>query len=181
MGKKLNEFGGILVAILEVILGIVILLKPMEFTNIILNCFGIVLVIMGIISCINYFTTPKELAIFEHNLTKGIILCIFGVVLIYSKELLISSISIIYGIIILIGSIRKIQFTVDFLRIGEKFWIASLIEAIISIILALIIIKDPFIAVNAMWIFIGVSIIIEGVFNAISSAYWYSIKKNFEN
>ena len=181
MNKKVNNYGWLISAILEIILGIILILKPKEFTNLIFNCLGIALIAYGIIACIDYFRTSKEIAMFEHSLTKGIIFTIIGMVCIFGKEMLIESVTVIYGIIIIIGSILKIQFTADLIRIKEKLWYITLIESIIAIILGILIIKNPFTAVKALWTFIGISIIIEGIFNAVIAGYWYAIRRKIED
>ena len=180
MNKRFNKYGWLISAILEVLLGIILIFKPKEFTDLILNCIGIVMIVYGGINAIEYFRTSKELAIFEHNLSKGILSILAGILLMIFKSTLVESITVIYGIIILVGSIVKVQFSADLARMEDKLWLVTLIEAIISIILGILIIKNPFSAIKTLWGFIGISMIIEGVFNGINAGYWFTIRKKIE-
>lgn len=183
MKRFINNFGEILFAILEILIGIVILVKPVEFANLILNCLGIFAIFMGVINCIAYFRSSREVAILEQSLVKGILGVIAGTFLIKSKDWILSIlpvVSIIYGIIILFGGIRKIQVSIDLKRLEQRFWIVPLIEAIISILLAIIIFKNPFVLAKTLWIFIGISVIFEGIFNVVSATIMYSVKDKFE-
>lgn len=180
MRKNMSAFSGILFAVIEIIIGVVLLIKPLAFTNLILNIFGIILIIAGVINVISYFLTETEIAVLEQDLTNGIGLLVVGIFLIVAKKWLLSIIpviSIIYGIIILFGGINKIQKCVDLIRLDQTFWVVALIQAIVSIILAIIIFKNPFTLAKTLWIFVGMAVIAEGIFNTITSVFMFAIRK----
>lgn len=170
MSKLLNNFGDLFIAILEIIIGIIALFRPLEFINVILNCCGIVLIVLGLITGIQYFTSSMEEGMLKQSLFKGLITIILGIFLVAEKSWLISVlpiVSFIYAVIILVGGIRKIQIGADLKRLGHKYWYIALIEAVISVALALIIFKNPFALATTLWIFVGISTIVEGIFNIV--------------
>ena len=59
----------------------------------------------------------------------------------------------------------------------KTFWVVALIQAIVSIILAIIIFKNPFTLAKTLWIFVGMAVIAEGVFNTITSVFMFAIRK----
>lgn len=181
MKKGLSSWDWIISSILEVALGIILILKPQEFTELIFNIFGIVLIIVGIVNALKYFRTEKEIAIFEHSLTSGIIMILIGTIIIIAKTTLIEWVTIIYGIVILISGIRKVQLTADLIRINEHIWPIACIEAVISVVLGALIIANPFTAVKTLWMFIGISIIINGILDGITAGYMFAVKKKVES
>ena len=53
----------------------------------------------------------------------------------------------------------------DLLRLKRKKWYLAAISSVISIICAVIILKNPFSSVEITWIIAGVSLILEAVFD----------------
>lgn len=54
------------------------------------------------------------------------------------------------------------------LRLKHKYWFFALISAALSLILAVMIIANPFSSTAAMWVFIGVSMIVEAVMDVVT-------------
>ena len=77
--KKLKEnMNGIIMCLLEIIVGVLLLMNPVAFTGGIIVGTGIVLVIMGIGSIIAYFNMGAEDAAKSQSLLKGMILLLIG-------------------------------------------------------------------------------------------------------
>lgn len=76
--------------------------------------------------------------------------------------------TIIYGILILVTGISKIQLTVDIFRRKNKKWFWAAINAIVTIVCAVVILRSPFTSTAVLWMFIGVSLLVEGVLDIIT-------------
>ena len=76
--------------------------------------------------------------------------------------------SVIYGVSILIAGLGKIQWTFDMLRMKRKKWFLAAISAAISIVCAILVLNNPFTTSAILWMFIGISLIVEAVFDAVS-------------
>ncbi|MCD8187178.1 MAG: DUF308 domain-containing protein [Ruminococcus sp.] len=76
--------------------------------------------------------------------------------------------TVLYGVIILFAGITKIQWVADCIRMKKKQWLFALISAALSLISAIIIIKNPFTITAVLWTFTAVSLIVEAIFDVVS-------------
>ena len=132
---------------------------------------GIVLLLIGLAEVIKYFRTTAIEAATNQTLTKGLLSILAGGFCVLKTEWFIATfpmITIIYGIVILMTGIAKVQLTIDMLRFQNKKWFWAAISSLISIICALVILKNPFASTALLWIFTGVSLIAEGVLDIIT-------------
>lgn len=67
----------ILMSAVEFIIGIILLFRPEGFTSVIIVSLGVVLILLGAISTVNYFRTEKSEAMKTNLLSKGL-LCLIG-------------------------------------------------------------------------------------------------------
>ena len=74
-----------------------------------------------------------------------------------------------YGLVILVVGLVKLQWSVDALRIGSLYWFIPGIGGLTSVIFAVVIIFNPFTTTAVLWIFAGVSLIVEAVIDAVST------------
>ena len=86
--------------------------------------------------------------------------------------------AIVYGIATLFLGLDKVQTMVNMIRGKNKKWFLAAIGAALSIISAVIILNNPFKTTAVLWIFTGVSLIVEAVFDLIT---WFaSLRKKEE-
>lgn len=166
-----EKANGIILCLFELIVGILLLIDPVEFTAGIIKAAGIILMILGLIEIIKYFRTSAEEAFLGQMLTKGLIFVLAGAFCTFRTGWFIitfSVLAIIYGIIVLLVGIGKIQLTVDMIRRKNKNWIWAAINAVISIVCAMVILNNPFASTTVLWVFTGASLIVEGVFDIIT-------------
>ena len=69
--------------------------------------------------------------------------------------------SIVYAIAMLILAAYKVQYAVDILSLSSIRWYFPAISAALAVVLALFILLNPNTAMNIVWGFMGVSIILE--------------------
>lgn len=161
---------GFIPCLFELIVGVLLLVNPVEFTSGIIMAAGIVLMIFGIIEAVKYFRTSAEEAFLRQTLVKGLALLLVGAFCTFKTEWFIVTfpvLTIIYGVIILLTGIGKVQLTVDMVRRKNKKWFWAAVNAVVSIICAIVILNSPFTSTAILWIFTGASLIVEGVFDLI--------------
>ena len=73
----------------------------------------------------------------------------------------------LYGLFQVLIGFRKLQRTVDALRMKIPVWYLLAISACISLIFGFIIVCNPNMAFMAVWVFTGVTMLIEGILDAI--------------
>ena len=170
--KKLKEnMNGIIMCLLEIIVGVLLLMNPVAFTGGIIVGTGIVLVIMGIGSIIAYFHMGAEDAAKSQSLLKGMILLLIGLFCIFKADWFIVTfpvITLVYGVVILITGLAKVQWMVDAIRMKKSKWFLAGVSALLSIICGVIIITSPFSSTAVLWMFTGISLIIEATFDIVA-------------
>ncbi|MCD7831684.1 MAG: DUF308 domain-containing protein [Firmicutes bacterium] len=171
MKKIKNSAGNLILSICEILLGIVLLVNPVDFIGGIIVIVGVVFAVMGLFNIIGYFLTPVKEATVGTKLTEGIIGLAVGIFCICNSGWVtatLSVIAVIYGIIVLLTGVVKVQWSIDLLRLKQKRWIFALISAVLSIIAGVIIVCNPFTTVSVAGIFAGVILTVEGILDIIA-------------
>lgn len=171
MKTKLRNSGGIFLCLFEILVGILLLINPVSFTAGIIVAGGIFLLIVGLGSIIKYFRTDAKEAALSQSLVKGLVALLAGSFCAFNSEWFVVTfpiLTMIYGVVILVTGLGKIQMTVDLLRQKNKKWFLAGISAALSIICAVVILKSPFASTAVLWIFTGVSLIIESVLDIVT-------------
>lgn len=170
--KKFTKFAGsIIFCLLELIAGIMLLINPVGLTSWIIKFVGIALMVMGVLEVVKYFRTDVKEASLGQTLVKGLLALLAGAFCLFKTEWFIVTfpvLTMIYGVVILMTGIGKIQLTVDMLCQKNKKWFWAAINAVVSIICAIVILSSPFSSTVALWIFTGASLITEAVLDFIT-------------
>ena len=161
----------LLISICELVLGILLLINPTGFTTGIIIAFGAACLIFGIVQIVFYWRKPFAEAMSRFYLMKGLISVSLGLFCVCFSHWFLDTfvlLSFLYGILLLVAGFYKVQWSIDLLRQREKRWWMGAISAALTIIFSLLIIGNPFPSVNATWIFSGIALIIESVFDLTS-------------
>lgn len=166
-----NKATGIIFCLFEVVIGILLLISPVGFTTGIICALGIALMFFGLLHIVKYIKADAKEAEKSQYLTKGLLALLIGGFCAFKAHWFIvtfPALSILYGTGVLAAGLAKIQFTFDMLRQKNKKWFLALISAAISIICAIVILNNPFTTTAILWLFTGISLIIEAVFDAVT-------------
>lgn len=158
--------GGLVLCLGELLVGILLLINPVGFTSRIIGIAGIVLMVMGLVEVIRYFRTEAKEAALGQRLVKGLLFLLVGGFCALRTEWFLATfpaLTIVYGVVILITGIGKVQQMMDMLRQKNKKWFWAAINAVVSIACALVILRSPFSSTVALWVFTGASLIAEAV------------------
>lgn len=165
---KINP-GGIVGCLLEILVGVLLLMDPVGFTSGIIIGAGGVLMAAGLVSVAKYFRTEPEEAAKGQMLVKGLVALLAGAFCARKSEWFVVTfpvMTLIYGVVILLTGLAKIQWMVDALRMKKDKWVWAGVSALLSIVCGAVIITSPFGSAAALWLFTGVSLIVEAVFDA---------------
>ena len=169
--KKLNA---ILLCIAELVIGVLLLIKPVGFTRGIIIALGVPLTLKGVGYIVSYIK-QKPLEASEGNLfAKGLLMACGGLFCMFRSGWFIAAfpvLTVFYGVMTLVTAFGKLQWTADLLRLKHKYWFIALISAILSLVLAILIITNPFSSTAALWVFIGISMIAEAVVDVVTLVF----------
>jgi len=166
MSKLRKNANGILVSLFELVIGILLLISPVGFTKGIITAVGVFLLAVGVMNTVKYFRTAAVEAAKQKLLAKGLVALLAGTFCTFKAHWFIATfpaLSILYGAAIFVTGLAKVQFAFDMLRLKHPKWYLGLIGATLSIVCAIVILNNPFAAANALWMFTGISLIVEAV------------------
>ncbi len=173
--KTIKEnFGNIIMSLGEILIGILLLIKPIGFTKGIIIIVGSILIILGIINIIKYFTSDIFQSIKEQSLSTGLIFVTIGLFCVLRTNWFIITfpvLTILYGIMIFIMGLKKVQWSIDLVRLKRKHWFIVGLSAVTSIMFAIIIMNNPFSTTAILWQFTGIILIIESILDVIALVF----------
>ena len=158
-------------SIIEIIVGFLLLINPMGFMSGIIITAGIVMTVLGILQLIGYFRTKPEEAEQNKGLAKGILFILFGLFCAFRSGWFISTFpifTVLYGVFSLVSGVGKLQWMTDMLRTKKPYWFVALIDAVVTLIFAVLILLNPFASTAVLWTFIAVSLILEAVMDVLT-------------
>ena len=168
----------IILSILYVVGGVLMLI----FTSVTVASLGMVLgacmLAYGAARIVIYFTRDNFTGIMQMDLTVGVTLAALGAFMLLHKDFVETVFPFAVSILLLIGAISKIQYSVDLKRMGAQRWKIFLVFALILFVLGGILLYNPFNKEAMCW-YIAICLILEGILNIIA-VLWIShrIKKN---
>lgn len=169
-----EKFSVITLSIMEILVGILLLINPVGLTTWIITIAGVILTLTGIFKIIGYFRLPAEEAALRKSLAFGILAVLAGLWCVFQSNWFIALfplLTTLYGVIVLISGVTKVQWLADMIRLKKRRWGWMALSAAITIICAVIILRHPFTAAATLWMFIGLTMIVEAVIDILSAVF----------
>ena len=140
--KKANYLS-ISSSVLFLILGILLILNPIELVRTIFYIIGGIFIIIGIIKIVSYSFSKDSNEFNNYNFMYGIMYSIFGLFVIIFGGAILSFISFIIGIWIIINAIGRINLSFRLKDSGVKSWLLSLVIAILILVAGIYVLFVP--------------------------------------
>jgi len=163
----------ILVSLCEIIVGVLLLVKPLKFTVGIIAAAGILCVLLGLKYGISYFRMDIIRASTQRDLFKCLTCVGGGVFLVFGSGWLSATqavLNIVYGVALLTLSAEKIQWSVNLLRWQKPYWYVTGISAVLTVVMAILMLLNPF-PEQIIWIVIGIALIVEAVLDMVALSF----------
>ena len=154
---------------LLLILGLFLFFKSGATLMAISYFIGAILMAIGIIAIIRFIRNSNRDIFNQLNIVYGVISILAGIFLITMPEAIGSAIPIIVGIIIIISSSMKIQQALILKNLGSRYFVASLITALICLICGVIILFNPFKSAVIVTKIIGLFIAIYAILDLVNT------------
>lgn len=146
----------LLTSIVLLVLGILLLVVPGGIVTSIIRLFGFIILALGILSIVNSVKCKSQNA----ELVYGILISILGLVFISNPYVIASIIPFILGVWIITKSAFKLQFVATLKRTNSPDYIKPLVVNIITLILGLVLIFNPFRGAETIIRIIGIFMIV---------------------
>ena len=146
------------------IIGIILLVRPDESVEFISILCGATVIMLGVGAWISYFTKFRStfLAIL------GTLAVVAGIILCVKYRSIISAVLFLFGIFVLVGGVVDLVSALEARKNDLKSWIISVVMAVITIVLGVLVIINPFNSVMALTRILGAGLIVYAVMDLIT-------------
>ena len=154
-------------SIIMIVMGIFLLEKPDFVLTTLSTIIGIIVLIPGIISLVDYFKTK-----YMPNLVIGVIAGILGLIFIFNPKFISSILPFVLGIYFIINGLSRLQYAVEMKKNKVPEYAPSLISSILILGCGVLLIVNPFSGAMAMTQVIGIFMIIYAgldIYNAVTT------------
>ena len=152
------------------LVGLVLLLIPGTLNKLIGILIGVALLAVGIIAIVKYIKEKDNGS--SLNLVSGILYSVLGVIIIIYPYSIINLVTICLGVYLVINGLLKLKLSFVLKRITDK-WIGTLTMGIITVILGILLIFNPFAGITITKL-AGAFLVVVAVFDLIDT---YIIQK----
>ena len=170
----------ILLILFEITVGILLLVSPEAFTMAVIIFFGIIFLAIGIIYLLRYLREKKENIIDMLSMAVAIVALTIGAVCTFCSGAilnLILAIAIIYGVILVLSGIYKLQNYFLARKAGIPISTISAVSGGIAVLLGLVIMLYPKDVALSVWQVAGIMLILEAVIDLVSIVQIFRVKK----
>ena len=178
MAKKL-KWNLILMSVLYLGLGIFLLMRPSTALNVVCYALGGVVLVCAAVQLVRYFAVERGIFQSQLTLISGLICLGLGAFLILRSDIVVRILPIVFGLFVIFDSLGRIQNALELRRCEYSSWKGFLLLALLSVVLGIVMIVDPFGAMETLVMAIGVILIVEGALNLLSALYTMIAVKRF--
>ena len=125
----------------------------------------------------SYFRIAGSEILGSYGLVQGVTLLAFGMFFVIKPGFIAVFLGTALAIIIIIDGILKLQYAVDFYHLGSDKWWIEFIGSVVMVIIGIIALLNPFSTSSALIVFIGIALMIEGLWDFISLMRIVSVTK----
>lgn len=152
-------------SLLCVVLGLVLVIWPGMSMQIVCVAIGVVLILTGVLKIAEYFISKDGSLYGQTNLIFGIVLTVVGIWIAVKPEKVLAIIPIIVGIVIVLHGVHKLQQSVTLCKSQYDKWWLALILGILTVGFGVLLIGNPFAALDTVVMLIGCFLIYDGISN----------------
>ena len=174
MAKKL-KWNLILMSLLYLALGIFLLMVPGTALNVVCYALGGVVLACAAVQLVRYFVVERGVFQSQLTLISGLVCLALGAFLIIRSDVVVRVLPIVFGLFVIFDSLGRIQNALELRRCGYPSWKIFLLLAVLSVVLGIVMVVDPFGTMETLVMAIGLILILEGALNLLSALYTLSL------
>lgn len=165
-----------MVAILYIVFGLVMLIAPVLVSDFICYIIGALFLVLGLSGIISYIGSKGMKMFSSFALIISILFGGLGIYIICNPAAFASFIPLVVGIMLIIDSINKFQFSFELKRNNYKHWWYLLLATLFLVLLGFMLIMNPFKSVEIFISIIGALLIFDGLSNLFTLYSFAKIK-----
>lgn len=162
---RIAKYGYIAVSIVFCLVGAALIAFPAPSAQTIAIFFGVAMVVFGVVRLVGYFSRDLFRLAFQYDLQFGILLILLGTITLIKPENVTNFLCISIGICALFDSLFKGKIAMDARRFGIRQWWLTMVLAVITGVIGLLLAFRPTEAIEAIVTLLGITLLSEGVLN----------------
>ncbi len=164
--KKMS-LTSIVFSLLFIVTGIFLLLKPETAINIVCYVLGVILVLWGVVSIIQFFSDKNSTNYLSLSFIFGAFVFIFGIIILIKPSIIASIVPLLLGVWMVINGVTKLSYSLSIYKETKN--IFSIIGALLIVIFGITLIFNPFEGAKALTQIIGVALIVYSILDLAES------------
>ena len=154
----------IITIIASAVMGIVLLARPGETLYVVSMICGITMIALGVGALISYLVKDRNMLL----IILAVISVIMGIIVCVKYKSIVSILLFLFGLFILISGIVDLITSIDVKRYGFGDWIVSFLMSLVTTVLGLLIVVNPFSSSLAVIRLLGISLLVYAVLDLIA-------------
>ncbi|MBQ0059666.1 MAG: DUF308 domain-containing protein [Lachnospiraceae bacterium] len=178
--KELSPRAAALIrSIILLVGGLVMLFFPRALPNTVFSVAGVIFLLYGVAVLLLTKGSNKAAGTKVFGMGSGAFCLIVGIVLLVFRSKLLNIFPVIFGVIILVNGLLRLKDCYDARRFNASKWWLNLLLALIPILFSLVLIFRSAWVMNWSFIFIGISMLIDGISGLISAGYVKGVYRGY--
>lgn len=150
-------------ALLCVVLGVALLLWPDVSQSVFCYAFGGLLVLSGLFQIAAYLVGTKKGLLQKIMFAGGLVAIVAGVWVLLSPDKVLKLTVIVVGVVLIYHGVMDVKYAFDLRRCESRFWAVALICGLITCGIGVLLLVNPFEAVDTLFIIVAVGFLFDGV------------------
>lgn len=175
---KAAKLGYIIMSVMLCCIGIFFMVFPDISTRVICRLVGGIFAVLGAVKLVGYFSKDLYRLAFQFDLSLGILLITIGLVMFFYPAGFTAVLFSVIGLLVMGDGLFKLQIALDTRRFGIGKWGLIAFFAIVTGILGLLLIINPFKGANIIMVIAGLSLLLAGVANLFVAIFTIKVARD---
>ena len=155
----------LITSIIYLVVGLVLIIWPDAARQIIIYAIGAAALIYGIYRIIDFFVRKEHLSgTIQLGVALGIGCILAGLFLILKVDQIVALLAAVIGVAVIIDSVLRLQISLNLRHVGGQSWLVLFITSLVTLGFGILLLFNPFKAVNVATIIAGVLLVVDGGF-----------------
>jgi len=158
----------LIIGVVYVVFGILCLVNPEAKMESIAMLIGIAILLAGLIQILSGIVNRADKKSLVSNMIIGVVLVVLAILVFVNLELMGKYLPTIFGFMMVLSGLSSLLHSITMYRAGVKNWWINAVIAVIVLVLGIVFIANPGFVGQAIGIFTGIVLLINGLSNLIS-------------
>lgn len=162
-------------------LGLALVFAPDMSARVLCYACGAALAAVGLLAVWRFAAARQERLLFAwFSLVYGVLFTVLGIFLLVQPDTVLTVLPAVFGVFVLLDSLGRIQNALELRRAGLVRWWGMLFFALLSVVLGVLILINPFAALTTTVRVIGAVLLIESVLGLACALYTSLVLRELE-